>query len=490
MQTFERRPDDLERRSSYERKLRLQQELLAIEAEEARDAEDALESRRSAETARAMDVQRAEAARAIERQRAEEAAERRREEEDTRRRIEAATQQAREERERTEEARRLAMPKKLSVHVQTEESALVRERKTSSRRSSDSLSTGPISPRSAGGLGSKRSSLLGGQDRIVPTLEESCKQLAKIRQDIVELRQELHQDQSASVTSSPVMARSTRQVSPPVQQPSTSGRSHDRKDVRTSMDDKAGSSNAANGVRKPMFGRADSYEESSPPSSPERNVSPHRRPLFGNILGRLSQAASRPLMSSKRVSISGDRHHSGSSGQSVEFYEDDVPSSYISKYNGASSRPQQQMGSNQHVHRFKQAQDGSLIMEEDDYHHPLRPNYQQQQRRDIQPRSPSVKSTEVSRNECPAQIRPKELRFSSDVAGVVNSSVTLFNRSRRSMQFEVLRPAGVTVTPSFGMIQPGREQRLSIQLAEMRGPGRVVIELDSEWLLPFGISFD
>jgi hypothetical protein len=90
---------------------------------------------------------------------------------------------------------------------------------------------------------------------------------------------------------------------------------------------------------------------------------------------------------------------------------------------------------------------------------------------------------------CPAQIRPKELQFPGNVEGEMEESVTLYNRSRRYVRFEILQPNGITISPSEGVIPPGADKRLTVRVAEDRGPGRVVVELDGEWLVPFGVSF-
>ncbi|KAI8596498.1 hypothetical protein EDD21DRAFT_388062, partial [Dissophora ornata] len=481
------RPEDLNRRSSHERKKQLQRELEEIEAEEE----------------------------ASERRAAEEAA--------------------------SVQGRRSATPRKLTVRTEPREPRRSTEQQQVQRRSSerdwererDSATTvSPLSPRSSG-VSSKRSSLYGAHgDRLVPTLEESCKQLAKIRQDIVELREEIHQDQPGSTFASPLSATARMSTSKrPI------GRERGESPRRNSLDGKYTRESS-----KPLHGRSDSFD-SNEPSSPENRMSPPpRRRFFGDILGKLSRnvlhsstmdadlgssqrkaspthrkgqaphSMSHPLKPSRTMTdpeptrrastyISGrtsvhrqqsqplspmsqkyssyeDRHHSGSSGQSDEFLEDlayDQRHPYQAqvhrshqqqhRHHQHQEQQQQQLASNQYAHHFRQAHDGSLILSE----RPL--------------------SADGSDGGCPAQIRPKELRFSNSVAGEVQSSVTLFNRSRRTMHFEILRPAGITVTPSYGVIQPGRDQRLTIHLAEKRGPGRVVVELDGEWLVPFGVSF-
>ncbi|KAG9325553.1 hypothetical protein KVV02_004855, partial [Mortierella alpina] len=285
----------------------------------------------------------------------------------------------------------------------------------------------PRSPRSSGGLSSKRSSLYGAHgDRLVPTLEESCKQLARIRQDIAELRDEIHQDQPGSAALSPPL-QPLLTVTSSMGRMSVGSKRHSIRDReeqyhhgrRLSMEDRRPSyAHETTRLQQLGLGRSDSYNSSSVPSSPEANcVSPPplstKRNMFGEILGKLSMSVgSRPSASSSHL------RHQQSGGQAAA----------AAVVTGA---------------------DG-----------------------------------------CPAQIRPKELRFSSSIAGEVQSFVTLFNRSRRQMRFEILRPAGITVTPSFGIIQPGRDQRLTVHLAENRGPGRVVVELDGEWLVPFGVAFD
>jgi hypothetical protein len=202
-----------------------------------------------------------------------------------------------------------------------------------------------------------------------------------------------------------------------------------------------------------------------------------------------------PVMSRDKQMGYEDRYHSGSSGQSAEFYDEPAyhdqyhypasansnpykqPQSSMSASHRARQQQQQQqqrqLGSNQMSHHFRQAHDGSLILSDS-------PPFT----------SAMADGLEFGGAGCPAQIRPKELRFSNSFAGEIQSTVTLSNRSNRTMLYEILRPAGISVSPSFGMIQPGRDQRLTVHLAENRGPGRVVVELDGEWLVPFGISFD
>ncbi|KAG0287385.1 hypothetical protein BGZ96_008678 [Linnemannia gamsii] len=512
------RPQELARRRSAERKRHLQRQLELIEAEEAEEAAAA-----------------------------------------------AAAAEA--------EEKRLATPRKLSVRTsemtenrKSKDLAQSLHRRSSEReRERGSVPASPLSPLSphrSGGISSKRSSLYDmNGERKVPSLEESCKQLAKIRQDIVELREEIYQDQPGTSFPSPTSAgprASTAGKRP-------SGRDQDR--------DREGHSRRNSLENKPQHGRSDSYH-SSAPSSPEAKAST-RRHFFGDILGKLSRnslhvSTSRPASSSASASQQQsktsptyrksqtpssqshphkpmsrsmidpeqagttvprtptsaypggrsstthrhsthqpmspvasrdkqmgyeDRYHSGSSGQSAEFYDEPVyydqyhypasannnpykqPQSSMSASHRARQQQQQQqqrqLGSNQMSHHFRQAHDGSLILSD----------------------SPPITSAMADGLEfggagCPAQIRPKELRFSNSVAGEIQSTVTLSNRSNRTMHYEILRPAGISVSPSFGMIQPGRDQRLTVHLAENRGPGRVVVELDGEWLVPFGISFD
>ncbi|OAQ22745.1 hypothetical protein K457DRAFT_37014 [Linnemannia elongata AG-77] len=520
------RPQELARRRSAERKRHLQRELELIEAEEAEEAAAAAEA----------------------------------------------------------EEKKMATPRKLSVRTSSE---LAENRRSKDfqqslhRRSSErerergSVPTSPLSPLSphrSGGISSKRSSLYDmNGERKVPSLEESCKQLAKIRQDIVELREEIYQDQPGTSFTSPTSAGP--RASTAGKRPSGRDRDRDREahSRRNSLENKP--QNGAGGREtRPQLGRSDSYH-SSAPSSPEVKAST-RRHFFGDILGKLSRnslhvstsgpapssastsqqqsktsptyrksqtpsSQSHPIKSMSRSMIDSeqpaatvprtptsaypggrtsttyrhsthqpmspvasrdkqmgyeDRYHSGSSGQSAEFYDEPA---YYDQYHyptSANNNPykqsqssmsashrarqqqqqqQRQLGSNQTSHHFRQAHDGSLILSD----------------------SPPITSAmtdgmEFGATGCPAQIRPKELRFSNSVAGEIQSTVTLSNRSNRTMHYEILRPAGISVSPSFGMIQPGRDQRLTVHLAENRGPGRVVVELDGEWLVPFGISFD
>ncbi|KAF9096269.1 hypothetical protein BGX29_008651 [Mortierella sp. GBA35] len=528
-QQQQERPQELAGRSSAERKRHLQQQLELIEAEEAEEAAAAAEA----------------------------------------------------------EDKRLAASRKLSVRT----SEVVEHRRSRdlqqsiNRRSSErererergSVPTSPLSPLSphrSAGISSKRSSLYDmNGDRKVPTLEESCKVLAKIRQDIVELREEIYQDQPGTSFPSPTSTGPSH----PTTGKRPSGRDREREQDREAHSRRNSLENKAqHGGRetRPQLGRSDSYH-SSAPSSPEAKAST-RRHFFGDILGKLSRNSlhvstsgpvpstattsqqsktsptyrkgqaphsqshppkplsrsimdsehqqptaviprtpttaypggrssthrhsTQPMSPSRDKQMIGyeDRYHSGSSGQSAEFYDEPA---YYDQYQypastsnnpykqsqsamSASHRARQQqqqqqqqqqrlLGSNQMSHHFRQAHDGGLILSD----------------------SPPFASSAMADGAdygagCPAQIRPKELRFSNSVAGEIHATVTLSNRSSRTMHYEILRPAGISVSPSFGMIQPGRDQRLAVHLAENRGPGRVVVELDGEWLVPFGISFD
>ncbi|KAF9967710.1 hypothetical protein BGZ70_008542, partial [Mortierella alpina] len=390
----------LVRSTSYERKQQLQRELEEIEAEEA-----ALEKREAQEEDAALERRLMEA-----------------------RKLSVRTSHP----EREQDLRRRSSSKDLyssSEHHQHH------QRRSSQHERESSAPTSPLSsprsPRSSGGLSSKRSSLYGAHgDRLVPTLEESCKQLARIRQDIAELRDEIHQDQPGSAALSPPL-QPLLSVSSGMGRMSLGSKRHSIRDRdeqyyhgrRLSMEDRRASyAHETTRLQQLGLGRSDSYNSSSVPSSPEAKcVSPPplstKRNMFGEILGKLSMSVgSRPSAASTH-----HRHqqsNSSSSGQAA------------------------------------------------------------------------AATVSTGADGCPAQIRPKELRFSSSIAGEVQSFVTLFNRSRRQMRFEILRPAGITVTPSFGIIQPGRDQRLTVHLAENRGPGRVVVELDGEWLVPFGVAFD
>lgn len=521
------RPQELARRRSAERKRHLQKQLELIEAEEAEEAAAA-----------------AAAAEAEEKMLA------------TPRKLSVRTSEMAENRKSKDLAQ--------SLHRRSSE----RERE---RGSVPASPLSPLSPHRSGGTSSKRSSLYDvNGERKVPSLEESCKQLAKIRQDIVELREEIYQDQPGTSFPSPTSAGP--RASTAGKRPSGRDRDRDREghSRRNSLENKV-QHGAGGRETRPQHGRSESYH-SSAPSSPEAKAST-RRHFFGDILGKLSRnslhvstsgpasssasqqqsktsptyrksqtsssqthplkALSRSMMDSEQAGAAvprtptsaypggrsstthrhsthlplspaasrdkqigyEDRYHSGSSGQSAEFYDEPAyydqyhysasannnpykqPQSSMSASHRARQQQQQQhqrqLGSNQMSHHFRQAHDGSLILSD----------------------SPPITSAMADGLEfggagCPAQIRPKELRFSNSVAGEIQSTVTLSNRSNRTMHYEILRPAGISVSPSFGMIQPGRDQRLTVHLAENRGPGRVVVELDGEWLVPFGISFD
>ncbi|KAG0374750.1 hypothetical protein BGX24_010009 [Mortierella sp. AD032] len=515
------RPHELSRRRSAERKRHLQRQLELIEAEEAEEAAAA-----------------------------------------------AAAAEA--------EEKRMATPRKLSVRTSemTENRRSKDFHQSLHRRSSErerergSVPTSPLSPMSphrSTGISSKRSSLYDmNGERKVPSLEESCKQLAKIRQDIVELREEIYQDQPGTSLPSPTSAGP--RLSTGGKRPS--GRDRDRERESNSR------RNSLENKSRPQLGRSDSYQ-SSAPSSPEVKVST-RRHFFGDILGKLSRNGlhvstsgpapsstsssqqqsktsptyrksqaptsqphplkpmSRSMMESEQpaavnprtptTSYPGgrssthrhstvqpgspvasrdkhivgyeDRYHSNSSGQSAEFYDEPAyydqyhytasttnnnnnnnpykqsQSAMSASHRARQQQQQRQLGSNQMSHHFRQAHDGSLILSD----------------------SPPFTSALADGLEfgagCPAQIRPKELRFSNSVGGEIQATVTLSNRSNRAMHYEILRPAGISVSPSYGVIQPGRDQRLNVHLAENRGPGRIVVELDNEWLVPFSVSFE
>ncbi|KAF9276258.1 hypothetical protein BGZ68_010147 [Mortierella alpina] len=389
----------LVRSTSYERKQQLQRELEEIEAEEA-----ALEKRDAQEEDAALEKRLMEA-----------------------RKLSVRTSHP----EREQDLRRRSSSKDL---YSTSEYHHHHQRRSSQHERESSAPTSPLSsprsPRSSGGLSSKRSSLYGAHgDRLVPTLEESCKQLARIRQDIAELRDEIHQDQPGSAAFSPPL-QPLSSATAGMGRMSLGSKRHSIRDReeqyhhgrRLSMEDRRASyAHETTRLQQLGLGRSDSYNSSSVPSSPEAKCvspppMPTKRNMFGEILGRLSMSVgSRPSASTSH-------------------------------------------------HRHQQSGSQAAVA--------------------------AAAATATGADGCPAQIRPKELRFSSSIAGEVQSFVTLFNRSRRQMRFEILRPAGITVTPSFGIIQPGRDQRLTVHLAENRGPGRVVVELDGEWLVPFGVAFD
>ncbi|KAG0209511.1 hypothetical protein BGX28_010284 [Mortierella sp. GBA30] len=393
------------RRTSYERKLQLQRELEEIEAEEAEEAE--LQLKAAQKDAIALERHIADAKK-------------------------LSLRAVNAERERAQDPRRRSsrdLPSSSEYHHQSPHHRRSSERERESSAPASPLTPlSPRSPRSSGGISSKRSSLYSMHgDRLVPTLEESCKQLAKIRQDIAELREEIHQDQpedslSPRLPPSFVAGAAMAGRSSSSKRHSVREREEEFHGRRQSTDERRASyAHETTRLQQLGLGRSDSYNSSSVPSSPEtKSASPPKRQLFGDILGKLSMSvSSRPAASS-----SSSHHH--------------------------------------HHHHHHQNSRGSG----------------------------SAESVVGTADGCPAQIRPKELRFSSSIAGEVQGFVTLFNRSRRQMRFEILRPAGITVMPGFGVIQPGRDQRLTVHLAENRGPGRVVVELDGEWLVPFGVAFD
>ncbi|KAF9429503.1 hypothetical protein BGZ76_001220 [Entomortierella beljakovae] len=485
------RLEDLQRRSSYERKKELQRELEEIEAEEEEQQQQQQQGRRDSKDKRSV----------------------------TPKKLSVRTNSEQRESRRSEE---------LITFRRSDERERERERE---RDRFSSAPTSPLSPRSPrSGLSSKRSSIYGAHgDRIVPTLEESYKQLAKIRQDIVDLREEIHQDQPGFEP----LSSSTGRLGSSKRSSSSRRNSLESKYTRETTnksrlgrsesfdsgneDDRATSPSPAQNKR--LFsilgkisrtvlsgsssnldsGLSSSQHKAQSPKSSTASASSHKKgqassstsnplktsrtmtdaePRSTHLNTRaMSRQQSNPISPTQKYNGYEDRHHSGSSGQSEEFSDELAYQSqslhgrqgYQQQHQSQGRRyDQQQYASNQQTHHFRQADDGSLILSE----------------------KPDIIGGGGSDEGCPAQIRPKEVVFSSSVAGEVQSFVTLYNRSRRKMHFEILRPAGITVTPSYGMIQPGRDQRLTIHLAEMRGPGRVVVELDGEWLVPFGISFE
>ncbi|KAG0033353.1 hypothetical protein BGZ82_006127 [Podila clonocystis] len=153
------------------------------------------------------------------------------------------------------------------------------------------LSSKVLSPRSSAYLGDgyKRSSIydvkdghrLSREGHLVPTLEESCKQLAKIRQEIVELRKEVLQV-SGSLATQQGSSSSSKQVT-------RQGYFPDRRD---SVDSKY----YVHGTRS-QFGHIDSLHSGSEPSSPEimsTIVATPRRKMIGDILGKFRRSVMNP----------------------------------------------------------------------------------------------------------------------------------------------------------------------------------------------------
>ncbi|KAF9315938.1 hypothetical protein BG003_002530 [Podila horticola] len=153
------------------------------------------------------------------------------------------------------------------------------------------LSSKVISPRSSAYLGEgyKRSSIydvkdghrLSREGHLVPTLEESCKQLAKIRQEIVELRKEVLQV-SGSLATQQGSSSSSKQLT-------RHGHFPDRRD---SVDSKY----YVHGTRS-QLSHIDSLQSSSEPSSPEimsTIVATPRRKMIGDILGKFRRSVMNP----------------------------------------------------------------------------------------------------------------------------------------------------------------------------------------------------
>ncbi|KAG0228023.1 hypothetical protein BGX31_006748 [Mortierella sp. GBA43] len=200
------------------------------------------------------------------------------------------------------------------------------------------------------------------------------------------------------------------------------------------------------------------------PSAPERPHGHQRTPSFGT-LGRSAsyRMATQPSTPMVQKYPGEDRYHSGgSSGQSEEF-SDELPHDPRHGY------------SHQGQHGHYQFYDRPQPLTQYSDHPPY-----QEARRSSGSSGDSV---------CPAQIRPKELQFPYNVEGEMEATVTLYNRSRRYVRFEILQPRGITITPTEGVIPSGADKRLTVRVAANRGPGRVVVELDGEWLVPFGVSF-
>ncbi|KAG0345675.1 hypothetical protein BG005_001198 [Podila minutissima] len=153
------------------------------------------------------------------------------------------------------------------------------------------LSSKVLSPRSSAYLGDgyKRSSIydvkdghrLSREGHLVPTLEESCKQLAKIRQEIVELRKEVLQV-SGSLATQQGSSSSSKQLTRQAHFP----------DRRDSVDSKY----YVHGTRS-QLGHFDSLQSSSEPSSPEimsTIVATPRRKMIGDILGKFRRSVMNP----------------------------------------------------------------------------------------------------------------------------------------------------------------------------------------------------
>ncbi|KAF9179627.1 hypothetical protein BGZ51_006748 [Haplosporangium sp. Z 767] len=305
----------------------------------------------------------------------------------------------------------------------------------------------PISPRTTG-TGSNRSSMYGANgDRFVPTLKESYKELVKIRQEIVDWREEIHRDEmgiSKPVSSSTFRNRTT-----------TSTRRDSRSPEKKS---------AANPLE------------------------PQQRQVSGAAIGRLSRnTVPHSPSSSTMVPSSPSTATARRNGQVPHSQSQPLKPSRISTVESATtsaiartshSNVNSGSGTNRHQAAQRSSQPGSPLFKENRYW-----GY------DDQNQSGSSGQSAEDGDGCPAHLWPIELRFSSNTSGAVRSTTTIVNRSQKRVQFEILRPKGISVTPAFGHILPGREQRLVVDIAEDRGPGRVVVELDGEWLMPLAIRF-
>ncbi|KAG0253434.1 hypothetical protein BG011_006382 [Mortierella polycephala] len=326
----------------------------------------------------------------------------------------------------------------------------VHRRRSSDTERDSSVPTSPRSPLSPRSprtteTGSNRSSMYGANgDRFVPTLKESYKELVKIRQEIVDWREEIHRDgmsMSKHASSSTRAATSTRRNS----------RSPEKKPVITTSEPQP---RQVSGVVVERLSR--NTAPHSPSSSTMVPSSPSTSTARKN--GQAPHSQSHPLKPSRTSTI----ESATTSSTTRTSYSNGNSGSVTNRQQGTqrSSRP------------------GSPLSKENRYW-----GY------DDQNQSGSSGQSAEDGDGCPAYLWPIELRFNSNTSGAVRSTTTIVNRSQKRMQFEILRPKGISVTPAFGHIPAGREQRLVVDIAEDRGPGRVVVELDGEWLMPLAIRF-
>ncbi|KAF9579914.1 hypothetical protein BGW38_003637 [Lunasporangiospora selenospora] len=504
---------------------------------------------------------------------------------------------------------RVESQRPLTIHTSNPRRSLERTRENDRLSSTVTSPLSPksprslISPRSADGLSSKRSSIAGlhGISRDDPRRATIEERIANMRKDIDVLRQEMHYDQSGtrgnpsasvgyatSKTPTPTTVAKAgmgnkNATRPPalVKRNSIGGIGSSRNSVPSSPEIKSlpvHPVSVSTTTRRQALGEitnkpgrgtqaigsgASLTSKKSPPTPQSQKPS---RSLSENI-GRLSQratatttAATAAAMSPPRTDTRGnanlkhhlslsassstkpsasynaamqrerypsleERYQTGSSGQSFENYDDfgrksihegPVALGYESwtRPGRHPTHPQQQpynyhqmpnMQQQQHPYdqrfRHRPSLDGAMMAEDGYFYsqqqYPLTPRQQYLHHMHHQALTFSSSSNDeedasasAGGLNCAAEVRPSDVRFRSSASGPLRAHVTLSNRSRQKMEYEVLKPIGVHVSPPYGTVGPGREQRLEVHLDDQRGAGRVVVEVDRAWLVSFNISFD